>query len=44
MNQEDLIAPKEFTTFAGGFGAVAGVGYSLPLFYAEGSLHWNTHE
>ena len=30
---------QEFTTFAGGFGAVAGVGYELPLFYAEGSLH-----
>lgn len=30
---------QEFTTFAGGFGAVAGVGYKLPLFYSEGSLH-----
>lgn len=30
---------EEFTTFAGGFGAVAGVGYALPLFYQEGSLH-----
>jgi phosphate-selective porin OprO/OprP len=30
---------EEFTTFAGGFGAVAGVGYDLPLFYKEGSLH-----
>lgn len=30
---------QEFTTFAGGFGAVAGVGYKLPLFYDEGSLH-----
>ena len=30
---------EEFTTFAGGFGAVAGVGYALPLFYQTGSLH-----
>jgi len=30
---------QEFTTFAGGFGAVAGVGYALPLFYSDGSLH-----
>ena len=30
---------REFTDFSGGFGAVAGVGYSLPLFYREGSLH-----
>jgi len=30
---------EEFTTFAGGFGAVIGVGYELPLFYSEGSLH-----
>src|SRR5262245_1728824 len=30
---------QEFTSFAGGFGAVAGAGYELPLFYAEGSLH-----
>ena len=30
---------QEFTTFAGGFGAVAGVGYNLPLFYETGSLH-----
>lgn len=30
---------QEFTSFAGGFGAVAGVGYELPLFYSEGSLH-----
>ena len=30
---------EEFTTFAGGFGAVAGLGYKLPLFYQEGSLH-----
>jgi phosphate-selective porin OprO/OprP len=30
---------QEFTSFKGGFGAVAGVGYELPLFYAEGSLH-----
>lgn len=30
---------QEFTTFAGGFGAVAGVAYELPLFYADGSLH-----
>ena len=29
----------EFTHFEGGFGAVAGVGYKLPLFYDEGSLH-----
>jgi phosphate-selective porin OprO/OprP len=30
---------EEFTTFAGGFGVVAGVGYALPLFYQAGSLH-----
>ena len=30
---------QEFTTFAGGFGAVAGLGYALPLFYEDGSLH-----
>jgi phosphate-selective porin OprO/OprP len=30
---------REFSDFSGGFGAVAGVGYSLPLFYREGSLH-----
>ena len=30
---------QEFTTFAGGFGAVAGLGYALPLFYENGSLH-----
>jgi phosphate-selective porin OprO/OprP len=30
---------QEFTDFAGGFGAVAGVGYELPLFCAEGRLH-----
>jgi phosphate-selective porin OprO and OprP len=30
---------QEFTTFAGGFGVVAGVGYKLPLFYSDGSLH-----
>jgi hypothetical protein len=30
---------QEFTDFAGGFGAVAGLGYVLPLFYANGSLH-----
>jgi phosphate-selective porin OprO and OprP len=30
---------QEFTSFAGGFGAVAGAGYQLPLFYANGSLH-----
>ncbi len=30
---------QEFTTFAGGFGAVAGVDYQLPLFSKEGSLH-----
>jgi phosphate-selective porin OprO and OprP len=30
---------QEFTTFAGGFGAVAGVGCELPLFYSDGSLH-----
>ena len=30
---------EEFTTFAGGVGAVAGVGYNLPLFYETGSLH-----
>ena len=26
---------QEFTTFAGGYGAVAGAGYELPLVYAE---------
>ena len=30
---------QEFTTSAGGFGTVAGVGYKLPLFYSDGSLH-----
>ena len=30
---------QEFTSFAGGFGAVAGVGRELPLFYTGGSLH-----
>jgi len=30
---------KEFTDFAGGFGAVASIGYKLPLFYSDGSLH-----
>jgi phosphate-selective porin OprO/OprP len=30
---------REFTSFAGGFGAVVDVGYELPLFYSEGSLH-----
>jgi phosphate-selective porin OprO and OprP len=30
---------QEFTNFSGGFGAVADVGYELPLFYSEGSLH-----
>jgi phosphate-selective porin OprO and OprP len=30
---------QEFTDFAGGFGAVAGLGYVLPLFYENGSLH-----
>jgi phosphate-selective porin OprO and OprP len=30
---------REFSDFSGGFGAVAGVGYSLPLFFREGSLH-----
>lgn len=30
---------REFSDFSGGFGAVAGVGYNLPLFYREGSLH-----
>lgn len=30
---------REFTSFEGGFGATAGVGYDLPLFYKEGSLH-----
>jgi len=30
---------KEFTSFAGGFGAVVGIGYKLPLFYSDGSLH-----
>ena len=29
----------EFTSFAGGIGAMAGVGSSLPLFYEKGSLH-----
>jgi phosphate-selective porin OprO and OprP len=30
---------REFTEFEGGVGAVAGVGYGLPLFYETGSLH-----
>ena len=30
---------QEFTTFAGGFGAVAGVAYALSIFYERGSLH-----
>jgi hypothetical protein len=30
---------QEFTSFEGGSGAVAGIAYKLPLFYAEGSLH-----
>lgn len=30
---------QEFTSFEGGFGAVAGVGCELPLFFEEGSLH-----
>jgi hypothetical protein len=30
---------QEFTEFKGGFGAVAGVGCQLPLFYETGSLH-----
>jgi phosphate-selective porin OprO and OprP len=30
---------QEFTTFAGGFGVVAGVGYNLPFFFETGSLH-----
>lgn len=30
---------QEFTTFAGGFGAVAGVGYQWPLVFDKGSLH-----
>ena len=29
----------EFTSFAGGVGAMAGIGHSLPLFYQKGSLH-----
>jgi hypothetical protein len=29
----------ELTHFDGGFGAVLGVGYELPLFYQKGSLH-----
>lgn len=29
----------EFTDFAGGFGAAAGLGYELPLFYEQGRLH-----
>jgi len=30
---------QEFTNFAGGVGAVAGVNHDLPLFYEAGSLH-----
>lgn len=30
---------EEFTSFAGGAGAMAGVGYALPLFYEKGSVH-----
>jgi phosphate-selective porin OprO/OprP len=30
---------QEFTSFEGGFGAVAGVGCELPLFFESGSLH-----
>jgi len=30
---------NEFTSSAGGFGAVAGVGYNAPLFYETGSIH-----
>lgn len=30
---------REFTSFEGGVGAVAGVGYDLPLFYESGSVH-----
>ncbi len=30
---------QEFTSFEGGVGAVAGVGYDLPLFYEAGSVH-----
>jgi len=30
---------EEFTQFKGGFGAAAGVGYNLPLFYQTGSVH-----
>jgi phosphate-selective porin OprO/OprP len=30
---------NEFTSFTGGFGAVAGVGYNAPLFYETGSIH-----
>jgi hypothetical protein len=29
----------EFTHFDGGFGAVAGLGYDLPLFFQKGNLH-----
>jgi len=29
----------EFTDFKGGFGALLGVGYKLPLFYEKGDLH-----
>jgi phosphate-selective porin OprO/OprP len=32
---------REFTRFDGGFGAVTGVGYELPLFFEEGSLHFD---
>lgn len=30
---------KEFTDFRGGFAALLGIGYNLPLFYESGSLH-----
>lgn len=30
---------EEFTHFAGGAGAMAGVGHALPLFYQKGSVH-----
>ena len=30
---------RSLPSFAGGFGAVAGAGYHLPLLYANGSLH-----
>ena len=29
----------ELTDFSGGYGAVAGLGYELPLFFHEGSIH-----